>query len=186
MEDSRYESNLFFIKPESKVENKSEVILSSESVNNLFEKARKIRNPHIKPVVVTEYIHEDWVYFDKEGLDECTDEIINLASQLHEDLLTKDVGANIEFAYYRKDTPRENVRKPYEKWNSKNTQGTWTNDGETRNKLLALINAIGLGRLTITSSQLRANPQEPIRFIIDQERYQEFYGKNKPLIHKVK
>jgi hypothetical protein len=168
-------------------EPKTEVILSEDVVNNLFDNL-KVEDPYnyrgtIK--TVTEYIHGDWICLKEEELEKKRDDIVKLADQLPEELSVSPAGARIEYAYYRKGTDPINIKKTYDKWKQDNSQGTWTKNIETRNKLLALINAIGLGSVNTASVQRRYNPQADIRFLIDIGKYHQIRG-DKPGIHKIK
>jgi len=175
MEISQSESNPSGV-VNSVIESKeptTEVILSEDVVNNIFDNL-KVEDPYkyrgtIK--TVREYIHGDWICFKEEKLEKKRDDIIKLADQLPEELSISPSGARIEFAYYRKGTNSKNIKRTYDKWNQDNSQGTWTKNIETRNKLLALINAIELGSVNTASVERRYHPQADIRFFIDREKY---------------
>lgn len=132
-------------------EYKSEIHLKPQIVQNVYQKVTGGIIENGNRVCVHDLINDE--VFNKERLEENRDVIEKFADQLQFRFFKQDVGSDWHYA------------------NNDKYQTQWTNSEYDVKHLLALISAIGLGRFTTSSAELRAAPKTPIRYLIDKDRY---------------
>ena len=163
-------TNIIYPNPREKSESEkiAESRLTPENVHRVFNNCRMIIGETGMPNYPHNFV-EDTV-FNEDKLTENSNIIRIFANQLHEDLFNKKtLGTNIEFAFYKKGTPRADIESAYRK--GKKHESAWTKDQNFRNELLALITAVKMGRKTSSNSVLKRSPPRDryLRYLIDIE-----------------
>lgn len=174
-------------RPVPKPESNLEIILTSENVNDIFDKTSAIQDKYGERVFVGEYIHPDPISFDKNKLKDSTDTVLKFAFQLHENLYLEPSGIDLRYAFFLKGTPIDVIETAIKSNNIATAEGTWTKDPKTCYRLLALISAVKKGKVTTGRIMYPLSSDAPRYRIYSDEVYAEINDESgKPKITVIK
>ncbi|MDD4027430.1 MAG: hypothetical protein PHO75_04595 [Candidatus Shapirobacteria bacterium] len=143
----------------SNQEYKSEIRLTPQVVQKIYQDTVMRSSQSGQSVLAKDLINDE--LFNKDNLEQHRKTIEKLADQLQPRFFNIDTGgADSRYAIYDK------------------YQNQWTNSNNDYKQLLALISAIGLGKVTTARAYLNRAPvkeKSVIRYLIDKESYIKEY-----------
>ena len=154
----------------SNQEYKSEIRLSPQIVQKVYQETIMRNSDSGQSVLAKDLINDE--LFNKDRLEQHQETIEKLADQLQPRFFNVDTGgADSRYAIYDK------------------YQIQWTNSDNDYKQLLALITAIGLGKVTTARAYLNRAPikeKNTIRYLVDKEAYTKEQNRQKNVYGNIK